>query len=66
MRPPYFVRQEPVIQEVLDALRRAREHLAVVVDELGRPVGVVTVEDILEELVGELYDEREAPAEDAP
>lgn len=62
-RPPYFVRQESVIQEVLDALRNAREHLAVVLDRLGRPVGVVTIEDILEELVGELYDEREKPRE---
>ena len=66
MRPPYFVRRASVIQEVLDSLRQAREHLAVVVDELGRPVGVVTIEDILEELVGELYDEREAPREGRP
>jgi CBS domain-containing protein len=59
LRPAYFVRQEETIQDLLDELREARVHLAVVVDRLGRRVGIVTVEDVLEEIVGELHDERE-------
>lgn len=61
MRAAHFVRREMLVQDLLDELQDEREHLAVVVDSLGRPVGVVTVEDVLEEIVGELYDEREAP-----
>ncbi len=59
LRPAYFVRQEETIQDLFDELREARLHLAVVVDRLGRTVGIVTVEDMLEEIVGELHDERE-------
>ena len=61
MRPVYFVRENAVVQDLLDELQEAHAHLAVVVDPLGRSVGLVTMEDILEEIVGELYDEREAP-----
>ena len=61
MHPVYFVRYDTVVQGVFDEMREARVHLAVVVNRLGRPVGVVTIEDMLEEIVGELYDEREAP-----
>jgi magnesium and cobalt transporter len=61
VRPVHFVRRETTVQELLDELREARTHLAVVVDRFGRAVGIVTVEDVLEEIVGELYDEREAP-----
>jgi len=60
-RPVYFVRWTTTVQELLEELQKAYAHLAVVVDALGRPVGLATVEDILEEIVGELYDEREAP-----
>ena len=61
LRPAYFVRQEVTVRALLEELRGAREHLTVVVDRLGRLVGIVTMEDVLEEIVGELYDEREAP-----
>jgi len=59
MRPVYFVRQEVTLDRLLEELRRARVHLAVVVDRLGRTTGLVTMEDVLEQIVGELHDERE-------
>ncbi len=61
IRPAYFVRQEVTVRALLEELRAARAHLTVVVDRLGRMVGIVTMEDVLEEIVGELHDEREAP-----
>ena len=57
----YFVRQEVTVQALFDELQEARVHLAVVVDRLGRKVGIVTMEDVLEEIVGEIHDERERP-----
>jgi len=66
MGPVHFVRQEAIVQDVFDEMRDAGVHLAVVLDRLGRSVGLVTVEDILEEIVGELHDEREAPGEESP
>ena len=46
-----------LIDELLERLRRKREHLALVVDEHGTVVGLITLEDILEEIVGEIEDE---------
>lgn len=63
MRPVYFVRQEETMQGLLQELQDARAHLAVVVDRLGRTLGIVTMEDMLEEIVGELHDEREREGE---
>ena len=45
------------LDEVLVEMRRARSHVAVVVDEHGRTVGIVTLEDLLEALVGDIRDE---------
>jgi CBS domain containing-hemolysin-like protein len=59
MRPVYFVRREETVKDLLEELQEGRTHLAVVVDRFGRPVGIVTMEDVLEEIVGELHDERE-------
>ena len=56
-RPPYFVPDSQTLTDTIAALRRESQHLAVVVDEHGTMEGVVTLEDLLEELVGEIYDE---------
>jgi len=56
-RPPFFVPQAMPIDELLIAFKRRRAHLAVVVDEYGGTAGVVTMEDVLEEIVGEIEDE---------
>lgn len=54
---PYFVSAEAPIDDILTDLSNHRRNLAIVKDEAGAVVGIVTVEDILEELVGEIYDE---------
>ncbi len=63
MRPPYYVPETKRIDDLLREMQRSRNHMAVVVDEYGGSTGVVTLEDILEEIVGEIRDEHDrAPA----
>ena len=57
MRPPLVVPELKSVEELLRELQTRQVHLAVVVDEYGATVGVITIEDILEELVGEIVDE---------
>lgn len=57
MRVPVFVPESSPAMELLARLERSRQGMAIVVDEYGGAVGVVTVEDILEEVVGEIEDE---------
>ncbi len=63
LRPAYFVPETKLISELLKEFQRLRIHLAIVVDEFGGTAGLVTMEDILEELVGDIQDEYD---EDVP
>jgi len=56
-RPPYFVPESKLVSELLREMQASQVHLAVVVDEFGGTAGLVTIEDLLEELVGEIADE---------
>jgi CBS domain containing-hemolysin-like protein len=57
MRPHYTVLETRKVSELLTELRRRKQMLAIVIDRQGRTVGLVTVEDLLEEIVGDIFDE---------
>ncbi|TAN67656.1 MAG: HlyC/CorC family transporter, partial [Magnetospirillum sp.] len=57
--PPWFIPDSTTLLEQLQAFRQRREHFALVVDEYGSLMGVVTLEDILEEIVGDIADEHD-------
>lgn len=57
LRPAYFVAQSKPINEVFKELQENNNHMAIVVDEYGGTAGLITMEDILEELVGDIFDE---------
>ncbi|MDZ4673720.1 MAG: hemolysin family protein [Gemmatimonadota bacterium] len=65
MRPPLFVPGTREVEDVLSDMKRLKVHLAIVLDEYGGTAGLVTMEDLLEEIVGEIFDEYD-PAEGAP
>jgi CBS domain containing-hemolysin-like protein len=62
MRPAYFVPESKRVDELLHDLQQQRVHLAIVVDEFGGTAGLVTIEDVLEEIVGEIQDEYDTEA----
>ncbi|MFN3929092.1 MAG: hemolysin family protein [Thermoflexus sp.] len=57
LRPPYFVPEGKRIVDLLREMQQRKVHMAIVVDEYGGVAGLVTIEDILEEIVGEIQDE---------
>jgi len=65
MRPPYLTPETTPVGELLEEMRRRQVHLAIVLDEYGGTAGLVTLEDILEEIVGEIEDEF-SPVEEEP
>ncbi|MDY7022859.1 MAG: hemolysin family protein [Cyanobacteriota bacterium] len=61
MSPPVYVPETKRVGDLLKEMLQQRIHMTIVVDEYGGTVGLVTLEDILEELVGEIYDESDFP-----
>jgi len=57
--PPLFIHKTMRLNTIMDELRAHKMHIAVVVDEYGGTMGMVTMEDVLEELVGDIWDERD-------
>jgi len=60
LRAAYFIPESKKVDELLQELQQRRVHMAVVVDEYGGTAGIVTIEDLLEEIVGEIQDEYDA------
>jgi CBS domain containing-hemolysin-like protein len=60
VRPAYFIPESKKVDELLQELQKRKVHIAVVVDEYGGTAGLVTIEDLLEEIVGEIQDEYDA------
>ncbi len=64
LMPPCYVYKTMKLPEVLKAFRRAKQHLAIVVDEYGGTLGIVSMEDVLEQVVGDIWDETDTVEED--
>ena len=63
MREPIFVSQEKMVSDLLKEMQGRQTHMAIVVDEFGGVEGCVTLEDLLEEIVGEIHDEKDTVQE---
>ena len=64
LRKPLFVPETKSVKDVLEFFQRSRTHIAIVRDEFGGAAGLVTIEDVLEEIVGEIADEYDPEAEE--
>jgi magnesium and cobalt transporter len=65
MRDALFVPESMRLNQLLRNLRKSRNHMAIVVDEYGSTAGIVTLEDLLEQIVGEIEDEHDVPIDSA-
>ncbi len=65
MRPVYFVPETMSASQLLREMQKRKTHLAIVIDEYGQTAGVVTMEDLLEEIFGKIYDESDPDEEQA-
>ncbi len=64
MRPAFFVPENMKVRDLFSSLKKQKSHMAIVVDEFGGMSGLVTLENVLEELVGDIYDETDEEEED--
>ena len=64
LRPATFVPESKGLNDLLREFRGNRNHLAIVIDEFGRVAGLITIEDVLEQIVGEIEDEFDIPEDD--
>jgi magnesium and cobalt transporter len=65
-RPPIFIPETKEVGDLLEEIQKTRKHFAVVIDEYGGTAGIVTLEDIIEEIVGEIRDEYDINEDDSP
>ena len=66
MRPAHVIPGSREVEDVLSDFKRLKDHMAIVVDEYGGTAGIVTMEDLLEEIVGEILDEYDEPHATVP
>jgi putative hemolysin len=66
VREAVFVPESKTLRDLLGQFKTSKVHLAMVLDEYGGTAGLVTIEDVLEEIVGEIHDEHEPPGEEEP
>jgi magnesium and cobalt transporter len=64
MRPPFFVPETKNALALLHDFKSGKKHLAVILDEYGGTAGIVSIEDVLEQIVGDIEDEHDAPREE--
>lgn len=64
MREPFFVPETKSIRTLLQEFRSRKLHIAIAIDEYGGTSGLITIEDVLEEIVGDIEDEHDAPREE--
>ncbi len=66
VRPPFFVPETKTVSILMEELQRTRVHMGIVLDEYGGTSGLVTLEDVVEELLGDIHDEHESASEEPP